>query len=305
MSPKKIALLSLIISSILWASSGTVAKILLPSIDPIPLMAIRIGIGISILIPLYLFKPHKPFVQTISDTWPAILGATGNFLFFILGVSLTTANAAGIIYTITPLLTLFLASKTIQELYTPRRLYGILLGLFGVAGIMLLPVIEGKASISGNPLGNLLVLCAAFCWTLYIVSSRKAISKKGYEPLAVTTFSMSGAFIIFLLITISTEHRPFLSVALSGFHPWLLLYYGALVTAVTFLIHQWAIKHSSATTASLTNYLQPVFAFVYNGIFIGEKLTLGFIIGSIFVLVGTFLATSEQATAYKNSLKGK
>ncbi len=136
MSPKKIAIVSLIVSSILWASSGTVAKILLPSIDPIPLMMLRIGIGISILIPMYLTKPHKPFLQTIKDTWPAILGATGNFLLFILGISLTTANAAGIIYTITPLLTLFLARKTIQELYTPRRFYGILLGLFGVAGVM-------------------------------------------------------------------------------------------------------------------------------------------------------------------------
>lgn len=305
MSSKKIAVISLIVSSILWASSGTVAKILLPSIDPIPLMALRIGIGISILIPLYLFRPHKPFIQTFRDTWPAILGATGNFLFFILGVSLTTANAAGIIYTITPLLTLFLAKKTIQELYTPRRLYGILLGLFGVVGIMLLPVIEGHASVSGDPLGNILILCAALCWTLYIVSSRNAISKKGHEPLAVTTFSMSGAFILFLLITLSIPHRPFLSIALAGFHPWLLLYYGALVTAVTFLIHQWAIKHSSATTASLTNYLQPIFAFIYNGVFIGEKLTFGFIIGSMFVLVGTFLATSEQAYAYKKSLKRK
>lgn len=305
MSSKTIAVASLIVSSILWASSGTAAKILLPSIDPIPLMMLRIGIGISILIPLYIFKPHKSFMQTFKDTWPAILGATGNFLFFILGVSLTTANAAGIIYTITPLLTLFLARKTIQELYTPRRLYGILLGLLGVSGVMLLPVFEGKASVSGNPFGNFLILCATLCWTLYIVSSRKAISVKGYEPLAVTTFSMSGAFIVFMILTLAMPHRPIFSAAFSGFHPWLLLYYGALVTAVTFLIHQWAIKHSSATTTSLTSYLQPMFAFVYNGVFIGEKLTVGFIIGSIFVLVGTFLATSEHATAYRKSLKSK
>ena len=266
-------------------------------------MMLRIGIGISILIPLYFSKPHKPFLQTIKDTWPAILGATGNFLLFILGISLTTANAAGVIYTITPLLTLFLARKTIQELYTTRRFYGILLGLFGVAGVMLLPVLEGTASVSGNPVGNLLIFCAAFCWTLYIVSSRNAISNKGYEPLTVTTFSMSGAFLVFILLTLILPHRPIIPAVFSGFHPWLLLYYGALVTAVTFLIHQWAIKHSSATTASLTSYLQPMFAFVYNGVFIGEKLSAGFIIGSIFVLVGTFLATSEQASAYRKSLK--
>lgn len=305
MSPKKIAIVSLIVASILWASSGTIAKILLPSIDPIPLMLLRVGVALCILIPMYLAKNPQPFIRTLKDTWPAILGSAGNLFFFIVGVSRTTANAAAVIYTISPLLTSIIARRTIDEHHTPRKLIGVTLGFFGVILIILLPIIQGSGQLNGDPLGNFLILCAVLSWTVYIVSSRKSISIQHYEPLTVTTFSMGGTFLVFLILTLVTPHRPFLTVALSGFHPWLLLFYGGCVTALTFLIHQWAIKHSSATTASLTNYLQPIFAFVYNSMFIGEKLSLEFIGGSILVLIGTFLATSEQATAYKNSLKGK
>ncbi len=306
MSPKKIAIISLIVSSILWASSGTIAKILLPTIDPIPLMMLRVGIALCILIPLYLRSNHPPVLRTLHDTYPAILGSAGNLFFFIFGVSKTTANAAAVIYTITPLLTSLIAKKTIQEQTSPRKLVGVTLGFVGVVLIILLPILEGKQSLSGDIVGNSIILLAVLSWTLYIVSSRKSISVQKYEPLTVTTFSMGGTFILFAILTAILPHRPIMSAALSGFHPWLLLFYGAMVTATTFLIHQWAIKHSSATTASLTNYLQPMFAFIYNSLFIGETLTIEFIAGSLLVLLGTFLATSEQAQGiYNHSLKRK
>lgn len=305
MSPKKIAVISLVVSSILWASSGTVAKILLPFIDPLPLIMLRVGTAALILVPVYLLRKHPPFLTTLKDTWPTMIASFGNFFFFIFGVSHTTANAAAIIYTITPLLTSFLANKKIQEYNSPKKMAGIILGFLGVLFIILLPVFQGKQAINGDPFGNILILCAVVSWTYYIVSSRELITRKHYEPAIITTFSITGSFIAFLLLTFLLPHRQFLAATFAGIHPWLILYYGAGVTAVTFLIHQWAIKHSSATTASLTNYLQPVFGFVYNGLFIGEKLTVEFIAGSVLVLLGTFLATSEQTSSMMKSFRGK
>lgn len=266
-------------------------------------MTLRMGIAAAILLPIYLIRKHPPFIPTICDTWPAILGITLNMLFFIIGVSMTTANAAAVIYTVTPLITLFLAKARIQEYSSPRKLFGIILGLVGVAGIILLPVLKGEHALDGDPMGNLLILCGVFSWSYYIVNSRQMIAQKHYDPLTVATMGIVGAFVIFAFLTLITPHRPFVTAALSGAHPWLLLGYGIGVTAATFLLHQWAIKHSSATTGSLTNYLQPVFAFVYNGIFIGEELSVEFFTGSILVLIGTFLATSEQISSYMRRIR--
>jgi drug/metabolite transporter (DMT)-like permease len=303
MSPKKIALISLIVASIIWASSGTVAKILLPVIDPIPLMTLRVGISLLVLLPLFLFKKHPPIIQLIKDSWPMMLGSAGNLFFFIIGVSTTTANAAAIIYTISPLAIMVFAKVKIQEHNSLRKLLGVMLGLLGVILIVILPILKREQSLNGDPLGNIFILCAVASWTYFIVSSRELIIKKNYEPLTVTTLAMTGTFCIFLLATLLIPHRPFISVALTGMHPFILLYYGVIVTALTFLLHQWAIKYSSATTASLTNYLQPLFAFVYNAFFLGEKLTIEFLLGSILVLMGTILATSEQTSIYMKSFR--
>jgi drug/metabolite transporter (DMT)-like permease len=303
MSAKKIAFISLIVASILWASSGTLAKILLPVIDPIPLMMLRIGISLLVLIPLFLLKPHPPLVSMMKDSWPMMIAAAGNLFFFIIGVSTTTANAAAIIYTVSPLVTILFAKVKIQEYNSPRKLFGVTLGFLGVVLIVILPILNHGQSFNGDPLGNIFILCGVASWTYYIVSSRELITKKHYEPITVTTLAMAGSFLMFLLLTIVIPHRPFISVALTGTTPFILFFYGIIVTAITFLLHQWAIKHSSATTASLTNYLQPVFAFAYNAYFIGEKLTIEFLLGSILVLMGTILATSEQTSIYMKGFR--
>ena len=295
MSPRKIAVICLVISSILWASSGTVAKTLFSAIDPIPLAMLRLGVATAILVPIFLARKHPPIGTLIRDTIPVAIGMAGNLLFFFLGVSRTTANAAAIIYTITPILTFFLAKITIQEHTDPKKLWGIVIGLIGVIIILLLPVINHKQTINGDVIGNLLIVCAMLFWTYYIVGSRKLVTQKHYEPLTITTLAVSFSFLLFATLTLVTSHRPILPAAITGIHPVLILYFGAVVTVLTFGLHQWAIKHSTATTASLTSYLQPVFAFTYNAVFIGEMLTPEFLLGSILVIAGTMFATGGDA----------
>jgi len=298
MSIRTKSIVALIIASILWASAGTVAKVLFSVIDPVPLIMLRLAVATAILIPVFFIRKHPPIRKMLIDIFPVAIAATGNFLLFILGVSRTTANASAIIYTITPLLTLFLAKAAIQEHTNARKLVGIIIGLLGVITILLLPVLVHKQSFNGDVVGNLIIMCAVLSWTYYIVGSRRLTTQKHYDPLTITTVSITVSFIFTFFLTLIVPHRPFMSVAVSGIHPYLLLYFGAAVTVATFGLHQWAIKHSSATTGSLTNYMQPVFAFAYNALFVGETLTPEFLFGSVLVLIGVFIATSEATGSY-------
>jgi len=305
MSTRSKAIIALIIASILWASSGTTAKILFPIFDPIPLVMLRLAVATAILLPIFFIRKHPPIRQLLVDAFPVSIATMGNFLLFTIGVSKTTANASAVIYTITPLLTLFLAKATIQEHANSRKIIGIIIGLIGVITILLLPMLTHKQAFNGDFVGDLIIICAVISWTYYIVGSRKLTTEKHYDPLAITTVSITISFIFMALFTLITPHRPILPVILSGTHPYVLLYYGAAVTVATFFLHQWAIKHSSATTGALTNYMQPVFAFVYNAMFVGEILTSEFLFGSILVLVGVFIATSERATEYIRTFRAR
>ena len=80
---------------------------------------------------------------------------------------------------------------------------------------------------------------------------------------------------------------------------------GIFVTVATYLLLQWAIKHSSAPTAALNQYLQPIFAVIFNFFFLGERVTTGFVFGSIIVFAGVFLATGERFFAEVKLWRGK
>jgi len=291
MSPRFITLGALLVASIFWATSGFAAKTLLKYFDPVSLGAIRLTIASIVILPMLLRVTKRVSKKMISDMIPVSLFSAGNFILFLFGIQRTTANAAAIIYTVTPLIAAFLSKKFIQEHVSGKKLAGIFLGLTGVLTILVLPILENRGAIVGDIAGNLLIVGAMICFSLYNVGSRHLVTVKSYHPLTVTGFSLIISAILFLIITTIIPHTPILPALRTPSVMLLAIYMATFVTVLPYVLHQWAVKHSSATTASLTTYIQPVFAFMFNGILLGEVITPGFLFGSILVFAGVFLAT--------------
>ena len=72
------------------------------------------------------------------------------------------------------------------------------------------------------------------------------------------------------------------------------IYMGFCGTFLTFILYQYAIKQVSALTVSLSSYIQPITTAIVAIIFLGEKLTVYFVIGSIMVFLGIFLASTLE-----------
>jgi drug/metabolite transporter (DMT)-like permease len=122
------------------------------------------------------------------------------------------------------------------------------------------------------------------------------LSSKRTTPVAMTAVSIFVSTVIFAIFSAS-RWQPTYVASLTVTNIVIIIQLGVFVTVATYLLLQWAIKHSSATTAALNQYLQPVFAVVFNFFFLGERLTTGFIIGSIVVFTGVFLATGNSFLA--------
>lgn len=183
-----------------------------------------------------------------------------------------------------------------DEKITSRKISGILLGFCGVFFITVLPFFEKQGIQTGDFLGNLLIVIASFTWAIYTVGSRHLTAKKGYSPITISAISIIFSAIIFFFITILTSKQNYIQPIFNFNNFLLIIHLALLVTVATYLLFQWAIKHSSATITSLNNYLQPVLAVWLNVIFLGEKLSLGFILGSLLVIFGVFIATGSQLT---------
>ncbi|MBI5449377.1 DMT family transporter, partial [Candidatus Gottesmanbacteria bacterium] len=190
----------------------------------------------------------------------------------------------------------------IQEHISQKKIAGILLGLTGILIILLLPLLDQRGVLVGDTLGNLLIIGAMIGFALFTVHSRYLIDKKSYHPMTVTGFSLIASAGFFFVLILTIPHEPILpnlgipSVAV------LALYMAIFVTVLPYVLYQWTIKHSSATTASLTTYIQPVFAFLFNGILLGEIITPGFLVGSALVFSGVFLATGSGLVRMAHSL---
>lgn len=293
MSSSKIAFITLVIASMFWSTSGVVSKILLKTFDPVSVGVIRLTLASIVILPFFLKATPKLSKKLFFDTLPVALFSMGNFLLFFFGIRTTTANASAIIYTVTPITVALLSGKLIGEITSRQKITGILIGLTGVLIILLLPIFQQGQVMIGDINGNLLIFIATVMFSFYNVGARYLISKKSYHPLTITGMSIFISALCFILIRLFLPHQPIFPTIFSQSNFLIGLYFAVFVTVVPYVFHQWVIKHSSATTGALTNYIQPVFAFIVNGIILGEIITGGFFVGTVLVFAGTFLATGE------------
>ena len=225
---------------------------------------------------------------------PIALLSTTNVALFYFGLTRTTNNASATIYASVPLITAILAQHTLKEIVSGKKIAGIILGFIGVMTILVLPLFERGEAITGEIGGNLLIVIASFTWAFYTVGSRHLITNKGYSPLVITSISIFTSALVFAVFTLVFFPMDYISPLFVGNNLILILHLSLMVTVTTLLLYQWAIKHSSAATASLSNYLQPVFSILLGIVILSEPITGGFLIGSGGVFLGIFLATGTQ-----------
>jgi drug/metabolite transporter (DMT)-like permease len=291
MSSRTKALLAIILASVLWSTAG-LAKIIVRELDPYIAAFLRFFVASLVILPLFL-KENINRKHLFLDLVPLSLLSSANILFYYIGLSTSTANAATLIYAGVPLVTAVIAHQWIGERMNVQKLIGILLGLVGVLFIALLPSITKGGSVTGTLTGNIFFVLAVLVWSLYTIGSRQAIAKKGYSPLTVSSISIFTTTIFFLcvsLFTFKSDHIPILT------HPstiLIVLQLGIFATVATYLLFQYAVKHSSASTAVLGNYIGPVFSILVNVIVLGEIVTPSFLFGTALILVGVVVISGS------------
>jgi drug/metabolite transporter (DMT)-like permease len=292
MSIRTKAFVALLLVSILWGSAGVVAKILIQELHPYVVLFYRFGIAAIVLLPWFI-KAKKP-----AHMWrvliPFSLLVAGNAIFFYLGISRTTVSSSAIIGATVPLVTAILSRLFINEHTSRETFVGIIIGLVGAMYITLLPLWKEGKLLGGDIVGNLFLVAGLLCWTSYVVGSRYFLSKDTYSPLVMveTNFlTLAGVCIILALVTRQQFFAPRVLDPIYLF----VLFYGTIpVTVGSFGLFQWALKHISATTASLKDYIQLVVGVTLSLIVLKEKVNASFIIGSLIVILGISIATGRS-----------
>jgi len=282
---------------------GALAKISLEEIPPLSFTLLRFLLATFVLLPFVIKRKEFHFSNLKKIVLVSLL-ATANVTLFIFGVERTTATISQMLYAGVPLIAGIFSFILLKEKVYPRKLCGILIGFVGVILIVLLPVLGKGVAFNGDLLGNLIILVAVCSFALYSVLSKQF--QKEYTPLELTMFFVfTTTFIQLLLMPLDLVQNQnwWSEISLKSILG--IAYVGILGTGLYYLIYQYAIKNTTPIIASMILYLQPVFAFLWAAVLLGEKITPEFMAGAILAFIGVALVTNFGRPEIKKEFAAK
>lgn len=284
--------LLILLAAGLGGSGGIFTKIGLREIPPFSFVLLRFIFALFILLPFFIRSKPK-FTKDLYKVIFLSLLATGNVILFSFGIKLTTANIGQTIYTTVPIISAIASYFLLKEKFNVLKITGILIGFFGTAVIILLPIFSKGIGVLSGMTGNLIILIAAISYSFYSVLSKKFQEK--YSPIQLVSYLALTTTLIISILSVSDLYRYpqwWQNITASGLFS--VIFLGIIGTAFYFLIVQLIIKKTTPVIASMVLYLQPLATFIWSYIFLKETLTLIFGIGFLLSITGVYLTNNSS-----------
>ncbi len=280
------AIFALIIANIIWGAAAPIFKWSLMSTPPFTLAILRFGLATLILLPFVKNKLQVKPKDFFSIIVIALTGITINISFFFLGLEYSDSINAPIIASSAPLFIILFGFIFLKDKLKKRTILGGLTGLLGILGIVIIPGIEHGFDIS--LLGNVFLVLSMFGSVISAILIKKII--KRYDPLTITFWS-------FLIGTLGFLPMFFDEIQRVGFLPIIneqvilgILFGAILSSVIAYYLHTWALKYMPVEDVGLFIYMDPIIAVIIAYPLLGESPTIYFMIGSILVFLGIFIA---------------
>lgn len=282
--------LALIVVQILFGIWPVFGKITLRSLSVTSLVACRL-VGAAIAFAL-LQRQLKPLLKMPRRDFALLVlcgisGVVGNQLLYVKALSLTTVINAALLTTTIPVITLFVSILFRYDHWSFKRVVGVVLAGAGVVYL----INPARAELAAETtLGNLLLLANALLYALYIVISKRLLDRYGALNVITWIFVMSAAMVAPLgFYSFGNEN-----VGAISWTVWVLVGLIILLPTVgAYYLNAWALTHVSPSTVAIYIYLQPLIAFGFAPLLLGEKWSSRTSIATLLIFGGVALVTSR------------
>ena len=279
----------------IWGSTFVFTKLLLlGGLTAAQIFILRFIMAYVLLLGYCLLKG----IRWLSNSWRdellmAALGVTGGSLYFLTensAMNYTTTTNTSIIVSLCPLF----ASAIIGLFYKAERLsrlqaFGTLMAAAGVVVV----VMNGHFVLHLSLRGDLLAFAACLCWAFYSLLMIPANAR--YDTMFITRkvffYGLVSMIPYYILYPALNVHLLFAKPQML----WNLLFLGCVASMMCFLAWNWVLKQLGAVVATNYVYLNPVTTIVFAWFVLGEPITLWFILGTLFILLGMFLADHTRS----------
>lgn len=242
-------------------------------------------------------KEHFPAMDRKDYLFLFIQSATGIVLYNVLlfyGLRYTSGVEAGIILSLSPIFAAIAAFLLLQERLKYQRWIGVVLAVTGV--ILVNVTAFGKSGASSyhlsKILGNIMIVGVALSEAIFAVTGKYNRNKlSAYQVCLVIT---SLAFILFLPFAIYQLRQVNYTALVQTKLLLQLAYFTVFVGIIPYILTFTAVKYISATTAGVLTVLIPISSILLSVIFLGEKMQITMIAGSLVALSGVYIVTKFE-----------
>lgn len=272
---------------IVWGTTFVSTKVLITQgLSPIEIFVYRYSLA---YIGVWFFCSRKLLANNLKDELLLVgMGLGGGSLYFIFentALGITLASNVSLIICTAPIFTAFLSYFFAKEKSLSKHLLmGSLLALSGVV----LVVFNGSFVLRISPLGDVLTILSALSWAFYSVILKNL---SGRYPISFITRKVFFYGLITML--------PFLALDSATFHIELLsdpailsnlLFLAIVASLLCFILWNTAVKELGVVHVSNYIYFVPLVTLLTSAIVINEQITYIALIGSVFILLGVYVA---------------
>lgn len=254
--------LALLTVSLFFGANFVFTKELLATVPPAAWIAFRVLSASALLLPIAWWLGRGPVPLRL---WPwlafaSLLGVFGNQVLFTEGLSRTTPSHSVVINACIPTWTLLIAAAFGQERLAARKVAAVALALAGVACLLRVDrmLMDGETLSEQQLLGDALSLCNGLAFAMHLVSMRRIAGQ-------VDSIRATGMLFLFGSLTIplysgSAMNAENLALATTPPTIWFCLFGVLCATVATYLLNNWALRHTTTSTVALYINAQPLVA---------------------------------------------
>jgi drug/metabolite transporter (DMT)-like permease len=291
MSPRGIAIVTLIAVMMVWGSSFLVTKAAIVEVPPLTLALLRVTIGALVLLPFAL--PRLGSARDLPWGWLWAMGLIGVTLYYVLfnfSLAWTSVSQGALVQSSIPAVTACVAVLWLRERPSRARIFGIALSVAGVL-IVFAQSTQSNAAAAAPALGNLLMFASVVTWGLYTSMAKRVAA---YDSILITAVVTTiGALLLLPLAVIELWHRELPTPSVDA---WLgALYLGVFASGAGYLLYNFALKHMAASQVGVFTNLIPIVGVLTGVVALGEALSWQAIVGGIVVMLGVVLTSWNRS----------
>lgn len=289
--PRNSPYILLVVAACIWGGNFVAGKALVAHMPPLTMAAIRWGIAFLCLVPLFGKEAWALRAEWLRH-WRTILflsitGVAGFNTLTYVAVQYTGSINASLMNAATPILVLILSSFFLKESIAWPALPGIFISIAGVVWIIGRGSLDAVVSLTFNQ-GDLWMLIAVLCWSLYSVGMKRTAGRFPATPLLLVQVAAALLLLIPLSgIELLTGGRE---IEWSGNLIAGLLYIGLFASIVAFLSWNRAIELIGPQRCSGFLNLIPLFSALFATVFTAESIHWYHFFGALLIVSGVYLA---------------